>query len=134
MSRGFIDRIGGNLRFRWVKPGFDARDFSTPANAVIFDSEANAFLQVFLSGSFQINDGNSGEYKAVTWPSLGYVPFAWAAWGKNGWTRAPVPSAWHPNYPWQGGIFIEPNGLRVESRGLIYPVTVDYVVWRVPAI
>lgn len=133
MSKGFIDLVGGVRRLRWVKSGFDARDYATPANAVIFDSDANTYLQVYLAGTVAITDGSNAEYKPVTWPSLGYIPFAWACFRKSGYNMAPVPSSPTSTYS-QGAVSVEANGLLVETRGLNYPVELDYVIWRASAL
>ncbi len=132
MSAGFIKPVNGKVRMRFVKPGYDARDLNLPPNAVIFDSEANEYLQVFVSGTLLISDGSRGEYSAVTWPTLGYTPFAWAIFRQNDFSIAPVLSAATAQYA-PGAVSILSDGLRVETRGLNYPVSLDYIVFRTAA-
>lgn len=129
MSIAFLDIINGQWRYRVVKPGYDARNLNLPPNAVVFDTAANEFLSVYTSGTLFIANGNSGQYKAVTWPDPGYVPFGWAAFKRNGSFDIPVLSVATQNYA-PGAVSIVSDGLMVETQGLTYPAELDYIVFR----
>ncbi|MDQ0454663.1 hypothetical protein [Rhizobium paknamense] len=131
MSRGFIKPVNGSFRMRIVKAGYDANNFSIPQNAVVFDSDALSYLQVFLSGSLLISSAQ-GAAKLVTWPSLGFIPIAWAAHKKDGAYIAPITTN-RTDYN-IGEVLVEADGLTVETRSLNYPVYLDYVVWRSQAL
>lgn len=82
MSRGFLKDVGGKKRLRFVKDGYDANDLSVPLNKVIFDSEIEGCLATYRAGSVTINPPVNGY--VVTWPDLGYTPFALISFGGPG--------------------------------------------------
>lgn len=133
MSLGFLKLINDEWRWRFVKPGYDANDLTLPANVVIFDSASTEFLSVFASGTLTIVNGNNGKYKAITWPDLGYVPHAWAAFKAGGTFVIPV-LAVSGSSTITGDVEIMTDGISVETRGLNYPADLDYIVFRVPVV
>lgn len=129
MSIAFLDKVNGLWRYRVVKPGYDARNLSLPANAVVFDTASDEYLSVFVSGTVSIADGNQGQYKAVTWPDLGYVPFGWAAFKLDGHFSIPILDLPGDSYA-TGAVDVYSDGIMVETRGLNYPAALEYIVFR----
>ena len=75
MSRGFIKPVNGNMRMRFVKPGYNADDFGTPQDAVIFDSDDLGTLSVIQAGEFYLGDGAaSGKTIQIASWNRDFVP------------------------------------------------------------
>lgn len=77
MSRGFIKPVGGNMRMRFVRPGYDANDMGVPPNQVIFDSVDAAVMSLIAAGSYHFaNDApmRAGNYVQIASWSLPYPP------------------------------------------------------------
>ncbi|MGX7874459.1 hypothetical protein ACVDG5_018355 [Mesorhizobium sp. ORM6] len=127
-----------NARLRMVKSGYSADDPSVPANAVIFDSDANEYLKVYLSGTVQINSDNGSSLLIVPWASLGYIPFVFASWkisnsaspsGFGYFNPFPIPPSGYPGTQ----MSVKSDGLYADSGGFStvgYPVQIDYIVFR----
>ena len=136
--RGYLRTQGASARMRFVTPGNDADDASVRANAVIFDSNANEYLQVYVSGTVQLNSDNGGMTLVAPWSSLGYVPFVFAAWRPNdvlvvGGTCIQNPFPVPPSQYTGTQIAAKVDGLYADSGGFStigYPVFIDYIVFR----
>jgi len=132
MSIGFIKRVSNSFRMRIVKSGSDANDFSLPQNRIVFDSDAASYLQVYASGTILVSSAGTAAFKIASWPSLGYIPFAWACWKKDNQYIAPVTNT-SLSYT-TGEVTVAADGLWADTRGFNYPVYLDYCVWRLQAI
>lgn len=76
MTRGFLKTIGASKRLRFVMPGYDAEDMSTPPNKVIFDSDDVGTLAIVTTGMFRFGSGSTGllpPAKIVEW-DLDFIP------------------------------------------------------------
>lgn len=125
MSRGFIKRVDGALRMRFVKAGYNANDLSVPANAVIFDSDAQQYLQVYISGSAVVY--GAADYQVVaTFPSLGYVPMLFASWRGDNTTLVPLASVDDGGFTAVATNYIETNTSDLGG----YPRILDYIIFR----
>lgn len=72
--RGFLKKVNGTMRMRFVKPGYDANDLNVPPNAVIFDSEDAGGLFIYRAGTWSGRIPKGAGAFIVTWPTLGYTP------------------------------------------------------------
>lgn len=125
-----------DTRFRFVKPGNNVDDMGTPANAVIFDSDADEFLQVLFSGTYVANSGLVYS-KIVSWPDLGFIPFAWMGFRPSygGTYQNFIPIALSPSdnaghaYVNNDGIYAQFDGFANFGDG-IWPVYLDYIIFR----
>ncbi len=72
---GFIKPVGGHMRMRFVQPGYDADDYDTPPNKVIFDSDDIGTLSVIQTGEYHIttNGEPPAERQIASW-DLDFVP------------------------------------------------------------
>jgi hypothetical protein len=129
MSRGFLKTIAGKKRLRFVKPGYDADDLNVPLNKVIFDSEIEGCLQTFRAGSVTLTPPYDGF--VVTWPDLGYTPFATLSFGGPGnatpallrnYTSTTIPR--FETYP--TGLYVKlPNGSAVIMNYRVFRLKVQ---------
>ena len=83
MPKGFFKEVGGRTRMRLVQPGYNADDYSTPLDKVVFDSEEIGTLSVIRAGEVYVGDGNGKNVKIVSW-DLPYVPFCTFQYSRDG--------------------------------------------------
>lgn len=77
MSRAFWDWVGNRWRGRWVMPGYNARDFNTPRNKVVLDTDDIGTLSKLANGQATLSfTGNldTGDVTIGTWADPGFVP------------------------------------------------------------
>lgn len=79
MARGFLKDVGASKRMRFVKSPYDADNMSTPQNSVIFDSESQFNMSVYMSGTYDTGDHTGfgvifNDVRIVNWTALAYVP------------------------------------------------------------
>ncbi|MBB6011867.1 hypothetical protein HNR59_001212 [Aquamicrobium lusatiense] len=77
--RGYMKRINGSLRMRFVMPGYDADDENVPPNKVIFDSDNIGTLSILLSGVYSWNGESPTDQwvPIATWSALSFVPLCY---------------------------------------------------------
>ena len=105
-SRGFIGPVGGNIRLRWARPGYDARDMTLSANKLAFDSSYNGALNLvgqfvytppYISGNQDTNmllEFPTVSTKLISWPDLGYIPLVILYFGGRNTPADPSQGSW----------------------------------------
>jgi hypothetical protein len=73
MVLGFLKPVGGNMRLRYARPGYDANDLTLPGNQVAFDSANAGVFSVYAQGLWR-GAPPTTKTKIVSWPALSYVP------------------------------------------------------------
>lgn len=127
---GYIKRVGGNVRFRFVKPGHDPNGTVAPNN-VIFDSNANEYLAVHAAGSFLMPASTAFTWKA-SFPSLGYIPLALAVWRWTD-TAGGITNTFVDQGGGGGDIQVSQTQIGADSTGTTIGLYVDFVIFRRPA-
>lgn len=129
---GYIKRVGGNVRFRFVKTGYDPNGTVAPNN-VVFDSNANEYLAVHAAGSFLMPAGTDFGWKA-SFPSLGYIPLALASWRVLSTPVAITNTAIDGDGAgsW-GSVQVTPTQIGANSKWQTLDSYVDFVIFRRPA-
>ncbi|TPL49080.1 hypothetical protein FJ937_16475 [Mesorhizobium sp. B2-4-4] len=129
MSRGFLDDIGGSKRLRAAVAGANARDMSLPMNKVAFDSTWLGTAGIALTGTFTISANAAPNTSFVTWTDLGAPPLAEIAYLKSG----VYSNLADGDFGSSAGItlLVGATGISGDCKGLIYPVVVAYVVYRI---
>ena len=140
--RGYMKRINGSLRMRFVMPGYDADDESVPPNKVIFDSSDIAAVSIFRRGTHLFPAGvrSNSLITLATW-QLDFVPLCHLQfmWGAN-----QVTLDWAPVFRGSGqqgdSQQHEYNFLRATKTGLYanyygvpnYDVTLIWTAYNLP--
>lgn len=91
MSRGYLDKVNGRRRARYVKQPYDARDLSVPRNQVAFDTEdlgTQSLLVAPGSYTFTYNGAlDIGTTVIASWPDPNFIPLCDFQFAINGGPR-----------------------------------------------
>lgn len=126
-ERAFIKRIAGQWRIRIVRGGLDADNMALGTADVIFDSAAADSLPVLVRGSYQLG-GDVTDTPFVTWADLGWIPFHVWTFSYGGTFSSVIALSSSQLF----NVYARSWGLFVESAGISYPVTINYIVFRRP--
>lgn len=91
MSRGYIDKINGRRRARYVKQPYDARDPSVPRNQVAFDTEDLGTQSLLVApGSYTFTYNGTLDIAPTliaSWPDPDFIPLCDFQFAINGGPR-----------------------------------------------
>lgn len=130
---GFLKDIAGTKRLMIGRPGIDPLDPATSPNDILFDSEAAASLPVHTSGIYNLTGNRTlASGYVATWPSLGFNPVGSFIMGK---TVSGVDTYYTIATSNGSAVFLAfffPDGLKLVSTGMNYPLLVQYTCYNMP--
>lgn len=137
MSRGYIDKVNGRRRARYVKSPFNARDPGVPRNQVIFDTEDIGTQSLLVPpGSYTFSFNGSldiGPVVIASWTDPGFIPLCDFLFSTSGGPRdIAYTMQWEGVYQKNHRIFATRTGITASIRLISSSasVTVDWVAYR----